>query len=103
MRKAPNEPQISTIASHDIRLLEKYRCVLMTSYLFGLEIEWRKTTAPARGVFSSYEPNFLTLDADLTRKEVELWKIMLERKDASYPDYNKKVLLVWGNSKGGTR
>jgi len=65
-----------------------YTCVLMNSCSFGLEIEWRKTTAPARGVFPFYEPRFLTLDTDFTKKEADLWKIILERKDAPYPDYN---------------
>ena len=51
MEKAPNEPQNSAITSHDIRLSGKYPCVLMTSCSFGLEIEWRKTTAPGRVVF----------------------------------------------------
>ena len=30
-RKAPNDPQISAIVSHDIRLSRKYTCILMTS------------------------------------------------------------------------
>jgi hypothetical protein len=81
MENAPNEPQTSAIASQDIRLLEKYRCALMSSYSFGLEIEWRKTTAPARWVFPFYEPHFLTLDTDFTREDADLWKNNLERKD----------------------
>ena len=101
--KAPNDPQISAIASHDIRLSGKYTCALMTSCSFGLEIKWRKTTAPARGVFPFYELHFQTLNAHFTIKEVEFWKIILERKDASYPDCIKKVLLVWRNSQGRAR
>ena len=77
--KAPNDPQISAIASHDIRL--KYTCALMTSCSFGLEIKWRKTTAPARADFPFYEPHFQTLDNDFTRKEDDLWKITLDQKD----------------------
>ena len=44
----------------------------------GLEMEWHKTRAPARGVFPFYEPHFPALDADLTRKEAELCKMSLE-------------------------
>ena len=103
MEKAPNEPQNSAITSHDIRLSGKYPCVLMTSCSFGLEIEWRKTTAPARGVFPFYEPHFQTLDAAFTKKEADSCKTILERKDAALPDYINKVLLVRRNSHGGTR
>ena len=76
-----NEPQNSAIASHDIRLSAKCTCAIMNSCSFGLEMKWRKTTAPARGDFPFYEPHFQTLDYDFTRKEDDLWKITLDQKD----------------------
>ena len=103
MEKAPNVPQNSAIASHDIRLSAKYTYAMMTSCSVGLEIKWRKTTAPARGVFPCYEPHFQTFDADSTRKEAEWCKIIPDRKDALYPYCIKKVLLVWRNAQGGAR
>ena len=47
---ADREPRYQTIG-------EVYMC-LNDSCWFGREIEWRKTTAPARVVFPFYEPQF---------------------------------------------
>jgi hypothetical protein len=67
MEPVPNEPQNSVIASYDIRQLEKNTFALMNSCSFGVEIEWRKTTAPARVVFplvGSHFPRWATISPE---------------------------------------